>query len=115
MRMVSRHTHCSAYHAQFFPNGDSSVDVVCPCDEDSIQTIEHIIFDCPILAPTRPHFVKAQRTRDNWRNLFEENERMLELLTWLRRYGAFTPAFPTTARFIPLPLPPPSPPPGWQP
>jgi hypothetical protein len=85
-RVITGHAFTGSYMQRFLPQ-HTREQVACPCGEP-VQTIEHVLLDCPIhTAARRKHLTASGRPR-NLSQLFNHPSRVLTLLRFMEETGA---------------------------
>ncbi|KAH9954194.1 hypothetical protein BC827DRAFT_1101602, partial [Russula dissimulans] len=80
------HAFVGAYTQRFFPQHTPD-QIACQCGE-AIQTIEHVIRDCPRYNDARRKYLTANGRLRNIPQLFSHPKRVHSLLHFLEETGA---------------------------
>jgi hypothetical protein len=86
LRFITGHAFTGEHTQRFYPPHTQD-DIACPCGEP-LQTIEHILLQCPLyIAARRRHLVANGRPR-TLPQLFANSKRVQEVLRFLEETGA---------------------------
>jgi len=84
-RMITGHAFIGAYAQRFLPQ-HTPEQIACPCGE-RIQTIKHVLRDCPQYDTTRRRHLTANSRPRNISQMFNHPKRVHSLLRFLEETG----------------------------
>ena len=85
-RFVTGHAFTGEYTQRFYPQ-HTQEQIACPCGAQ-IQTIEHVLLQCPLHAATRQKHLTANGRPRTLPQLFDKPEHTLATLHFLKETGA---------------------------
>jgi hypothetical protein len=85
-RVITGHAFVGSYTQRFFPQ-HTPEQVACPCGEP-VQTVEHVLLDCPIHTAARCKHLTANGRPRNLPQLFNHPKRVTTLLRFMEETGA---------------------------
>ena len=85
-RFVTGHAFTGEYTQRFYPQ-HTQEQITCPCGAP-IQTIEHVLLQCPLHAAARQKHLTANGRPRTLPQLFDNPERTLAMLRFLKETGA---------------------------
>jgi hypothetical protein len=84
-RVITGHAFIGSYTQRFFPQ-HTRKQVACPCGEP-VQTIEHLLLNCPIHTDARRKHLTASGCPQNLSQLFNHPKRIVMLLQFMEETG----------------------------
>ena len=85
-RFITGHAFTGEYTRRFYPP-HTPEQVACPCGT-TVQTIEHVLMDCPLYTAMRRKHLTANGRPQSLPHLFAKHERVQSLLCFLEETGA---------------------------